>query len=91
MREVFGHFTTILEEDFRGLSKIPEDFRRFQDALVFRRDLGHSHNFFYGLITDIFVVVVVVVVVNFTSNATARFLAVIRPMVNLIETLIQVM
>ena len=33
MREVFGHFTTILEEDFRGLSKIPEDFRRFPKSL----------------------------------------------------------
>ena len=27
MQDVFGHFTTILEEDFRDFSKISEDTR----------------------------------------------------------------
>ena len=31
MQDVFGHFTTILEEDFRRLPKIPEDFSKISE------------------------------------------------------------
>ena len=33
MQDVFGHFTTILEEDFPRLPKIPEDFQIFPKTL----------------------------------------------------------